>query len=340
MSKWAVQTLDDVDDSLLPLPQEEQQAWLDNVMQNMPEGVAVASAMDTLGFDMSKVQEDGSYSVSMAGLMYGEMYGMGLADADGQINMDAVSDFATQSFTEFTDDEKNAMLAAGLVNSTGAEFLTNKDGTPYENTDGGFSSGAFMQNLGDELNGHLLLERPEARMKFMSQMAENLGSEEYSELFDTNLTLDSNVMMQYRAYQRVSEAVKEGTLSQTMIDDFEDSMSRLSQDEPGLAAPTEETKSVLEQGAEDFKQTMSKDGPHLDSAIAGVLRDDAFEDSSITWASYDPEKQASETAEPQQADMESEVQASDGVTDRGAEAEAKFGDILQQADTQAQMEME
>ena len=319
MSAWATQTLQGVHENLLPLPEEEQQAWLASVMKDMPDGVTMASAMDTLGFDMTKVQEDGSYSVSMEGFLYGQMYGLGLVDTEGQLDMGAISDFATQSFTEFTDEQKNALLAVGVLNQTSGGFLTNPDGTPYDNPDGGFDNGSFLNNLGKAVGGDEFVASPEARMSFLSNIADNLDSESYAELTGTNVTLDVNTMMQFQAYQRVAEAVQNGTLSQDMIDSFEDSMQRLSQGEPVMGEPTEE----------------------LSASFADTIREDAYEHQDIIWRSYenmqgaeaDPAADVSDAQ--QKTDTESSVES-----DRGAEAEAKFGNILEQADAQSEMQME
>lgn len=330
MSAWATQTLQGVHENLRPLPEEEQQAWLASVMKEMPDGVTMASAMDTLGFDMTKVQEDGSYSVSMEGFLYGQMYGLGLVDTEGQLDMGAISDFATQSFTEFTDEQKNALLAVGVLNQTSGGFLTNPDGTPYDNPDGGFDNGSFLNNLGKAVGGDEFVASPEARMSFLSNIADNLDSESYAELTGTNVTLDVNTMMQFQACQRVAEAVQNGTLSQEMIDSFEDSMQRLSQGEP-----TEELSDLFQQGSADFREKVSEEGPNLDSSFADTIREDAYEHQDILWRSYEGMAESGSVDENQKDAAEPAAES-----DRGAEAEVKFGNILEQAETQSEMQME
>lgn len=335
MSAWATQTLQGVHENLRPLPEEEQQAWLASVMKEMPDGVTMASAMDTLGFDMTKVQEDGSYSVSMEGFLYGQMYGLGLVDTEGQLDMGAISDFATQSFTEFTDEQKNALLAVGVLNQTSCSFLTNPDGTPYDNPDGGFDNGSFLNNLGKAVGGDEFVASPEARMSFLSNMAEHLDSESYAELTGTNVTLDVNTMMQFQAYQRVAEAVQNGTLSQDMVDSFEDSMQRLSQREPVMGEPTEELSDLFQQGSADFREKVSEEGPNLDSSFADTIREDAYEHQDTIWRSYEGMAESGAVDENQKDAAEPAAES-----DRGAEAEAKFGNILEQAETQSEMQME
>ena len=341
MSAWATQTLQGVHENLLPLPEEEQQAWLASVMKDMPDGVTMASAMDTLGFDMTKVQEDGSYSVSMEGFLYGQMYGLGLVDTEGQLDMGAISDFATQSFTEFTDEQKNALLAVGVLNQTSGGFLTNSDGTPYDNPDGGFDNGSFLNNLGKAVGGDEFVASPEARMSFLSNIADNLDSESYAELTGTNVTLDVNTMMQFQAYQRVAEAVQNGTLSQDMIDSFEDSMQRLSQGEPVMGEPTEELSDLFQQGSADFREKVSEDGPNLDSSFADMIREDAYEHQDTIWRSYENRQGAEADPAADVSDAQQKTDTENSVeSDRGAEAEAKFGNILEQADAQSEMQME
>lgn len=341
MSAWATQTLQGVHENLLPLPEEEQQAWLASVMKDMPDGVTMASVMDTLGFDMTKVQEDGSYSVSMEGFLYGQMYGLGLVDTEGQLDMGAISDFATQSFTEFTDEQKNALLAVGVLNQTSGGFLTNPDGTPYDNPDGGFDNGSFLNNLGKAVGGDEFVASPEARMSFLSNIADNLDSESYAELTGTNVTLDVNTMMQFQAYQRVAEAVQNGTLSQDMIDSFEDSMQRLSQGEPVMGEPTEELSDLFQQGSADFREKVSEEGPNLDSSFADTIREDAYEHQDIIWRSYENMQEAEADPAADVSDAQQKTDTENSVpSDRGAEAEAKFGNILEQAETQSEMQME
>lgn len=335
MSAWATQTLQGVHENLRPLPEEEQQAWLASVMKEMPDGVTMASAMDTLGFDMTKVQEDGSYSVSMEGFLYGQMYGLGLVDTEGQLDMGAISDFATQSFTEFTDEQKNALLAVGVLNQTSGSFLTNPDGMPYDNPDGGFDNGSFLNNLGKAVGGDEFVASPEARMSFLSNIADNLDSESYAELTGTNVTLDVNTMMQFQAYQRVAEAVQNGTLSQDMIDSFEDSMQRLSQGEPVMGEPTEELSDLFQQGSADFREKVSEEGPNLDSSFADTIREDVYEHQDTIWRSYEGMAESGSVDENQKDAAESAAES-----DRGAEAEVKFGNILEQAETQSEMQME
>lgn len=341
MSAWATQTLQGVHENLRPLPEEEQQAWLASVMKEMPDGVTMASAMDILGFDMTKVREDGSYSVSMEGFLYGQMYGLGLVDTYGQLDMGAISDFATQSFTEFTDEQKNALLAAGTLNQTSAGFLTNPDGTTYDNPDGGFDNGSFLNNFGKAVGGDEFVSSPEARLSFISNIADHLDSESYAELTGTNITLDANTMMQFYAYQRVAEAVQKGTLSQEMIDSFEDSMQRLSQGEPVMDEPTEEMSDLFREGSADFGEKVSEEGPNLDSSFADTIRGDAYEHQDILWRSYENMQGAEADPAADVSDAQQKTDTENFVeSDRGAEAEAKFGNILEQADAQSEMQME
>lgn len=192
---------------------DEQQAFMKDYLSQMPPGVQMAAAMDGLGFDMTRLQDDGSYSVSGDAVAYGEGQALGILNDKGDLDMNAATKLLDTPYESFTDEQKSMVDNIACVNSTVMDYVFDENGDSLKGTKEGDALEDFMGNIDEvsDLTDYQSSNWAKQKMTTASIVSDALSN--MNTLQNSDLVIDSDTMAQYQAYQTMMDAAKEGSLT-------------------------------------------------------------------------------------------------------------------------------
>lgn len=207
---------------------EQQQQYMDRYLRSMPEGIQMAAAMDGMGMDLTKTQEDGSYSVSGDAVAYAEGVSLGIMDKDGNVQLDKAMEYLNTDYGEYTDEMKEKLGYVLDANRVAASCAYTADGTPALETEEGQKLGSFLKEV--DSNTDIMAFQD---MTKMQQMVEGKGlvtdaMDNMDTISSMNVNLDAKTMLQFGEYQKMRELAEKGELTEEAVNEHNERINEIS----------------------------------------------------------------------------------------------------------------
>lgn len=207
---------------------EQQQQYMDRYLRSMPEGIQMAAAMDGMGMDLTKTQEDGSYSVSGDAVAYAEGVSLGIMDKDGNVQLNKAMEYLNTDYGEYTDEMKEKLGYVLDANRVAASCAYTADGTPALETEEGQKLGSFLKEV--DSNTDIMAFQD---MTKMQQMVEGKGlvtdaMDNMDTISSMNVNLDAKTMLQFGEYQKMRELAEKGELTEEAVNEHNERINEIS----------------------------------------------------------------------------------------------------------------
>lgn len=334
---------------------DQQILLVESLASDLPSDVRAAIAMGNMGVNMGDRQEDGSVSYPLDAVVAVEAMHLGIVNQDGSYNAEGAGKFGDglKGFDDFDDADKQRLNDVFGVNQYLVTGGMATDAGPL--TEMQMRGALSALDASSDMNGKVSLF---AAVPSVTERYMHLFSDYGDAMAQSMVSLDGQAMQAYDQYQVLMEAAKNGTLTKEMMDGYQ--MAATHDFQAGLdgigAAAGKADDIMLAQGMtnddildssffDQFQDSMLSGAAVMQGGMQAGL--DAAESAADV-----PDEELSGMTEESSVDAESPWGHSspDGICkdapgdvpsdDRAAQAEEKFGDILQQSETQSEMEME
>lgn len=170
-------------------------------MDGLSDGVRMALALDSLGFNMDRLEEDGSYKVSGNDLAFGEGQALGIFSDDGNLDMTAAANLLDTKYDDMSDDQKKALDDVTFLNQNVMSFAQTADGTLLKDTEEGQKLGGFLEKIDgvDDLKD--FQDQNYVKQKMTTADIVNSAMKNQDTLVNATIVLDADTMKQFKDYQ-------------------------------------------------------------------------------------------------------------------------------------------
>lgn len=167
----------------------------------LSDGVRMAIALDSLGFNMDRLEEDGSYKVSGNDLAFGEGQALGIFSDDGNLDMTAAANLLDTKYEDMSDDQKKALDDVTFLNQNVMSFAQTADGTLLKDTEEGQKLGGFLEKIDgvDDLKD--FQDQNYVKQKMTTADIVNSAMKNQDTLVNATIVLDAETMKQFKDYQ-------------------------------------------------------------------------------------------------------------------------------------------
>ena len=210
--------------------QAQQTEFVSSLKDTMPEGVKMASALDKLGMDTTKVQEDGSLKVNMGIALTCGADGAGFVTEDGKFDKQAFQDTLTTPVDNWSEEQKGKMQEFATVLQNLTECGVKQDGTPLKDTPEGQVLESFTSAL-DSVDEIKALQQDVFANKIQESVgiSKDTSKSEKSTLLLAGLTILNTVdssdvviskedLEKSQVMTKMEELAKEGQLTTELAD--------------------------------------------------------------------------------------------------------------------------
>ena len=238
-------------DSLDGMSADDQVNFVKGLRGKLPAGAQLADSFDTLGLDMSRTNEDGSYSIDGGSIGYGEGKALGLMSEDGSLDNDKLKEMISGNYDDYSDEQKAAIENVACINKNIMKFAYDEKGVKISQTDAGKDVEGFLSQIDDvsdlkKFQEGSVIDKAATMKDVVSGAMSNMAT-----MDGAQIKLDADSMNQYGAYSSMMEAAKNGELTSDMAKDY---LAKAY----GIENPYEPETS-LEDGVEVNGKTITKD---------------------------------------------------------------------------------
>lgn len=277
-------------DSLDGMSADDQVNFVKGLRDKLPSGAKMADSFDTLGLDMSRTNEDGSYSIDGGSIGYGEGKALGLMSEDGSLDNDKLKEMISGNYDDYSDEQKAAIENVAGINKNIMNFAYDETGAKISQTDAGKNVEGFLSQI-DEVDDLKKFQEGSAIDKASTMKDVVSGAMSNMATMDgAQIKLDSDSMEQYGAYSSMMEAAKNGELTSDMAKDYltkaygienttevaaEDSVENgvevngktITKDDLKELFNTKEGQAMMAEATDEWEQQMMDENPMLDRSI-------------------------------------------------------------------------
>ena len=238
-------------DSLDGMSADDQVNFVKGLRGKLPSGAQLADSFDTLGLDMSRTNEDGSYSIDGGSIGYGEGKALGLMSEDGSLDNDKLKEMISGNYDDYSDEQKAAIENVADINKNIMKFAYDETGAKISQTDAGKNVEGFLSQIDDvsdlkRFQEGSVIDKAATMKDVVSGAMSNMAT-----MDGAQIKLDADSMNQYGAYSSMMEAAKNGELTSDMAKDYLTKAYGIEN--------TEEPETSLEDGVEVNGKTITKD---------------------------------------------------------------------------------
>ena len=275
-------------DSLDGMSADEQVNFVKGLRGKLPAGAQLADSFDTLGLDMSRTNEDGSYSIDGGSIGYGEGKALGLMSEDGSLDNDKLKEMISGNYDDYSDEQKAAIENVAGINKNIMKFAYDKTGAKISQTDAGKDVEGFLSQIDDvsdlkKFQDGSVIDKAATMKDVVSGAMSNMAT-----MDGAQIKLDADSMNQYGAYSSMMEAAKNGELTSDMAKDYlakaygienpyepetslEDGVEvngkTITKDDLKELFNTKEGQAMMAEATDEWEQQMMDENPMLDRSI-------------------------------------------------------------------------
>lgn len=207
-------------DSLDGMSADDQVNFVKGLRGKLPAGAQLADSFDALGLDMSRTNEDGSYSIDGGSIGYGEGKALGLMSEDGSLDNDKLKEMISGNYDDYSDEQKAAIENVAGINKNIMKFAYDKTGAKISQTDAGKDVEGFLSQIDDvsdlkKFQEGSVIDKAATMKDVVSGAMSNMAT-----MDGAQIKLDADSMNQYGAYSSMMEAAKNGELTSDMAKDY------------------------------------------------------------------------------------------------------------------------
>lgn len=275
-------------DSLDGMSADDQVNFVKGLRGKLPSGAKLADSFDTLGLDMSRTNEDGSYSIDGGSIGYGEGKALGLMSEDGSLDNDKLKEMISGNYDDYSDEQKAAIENVAGINKNIMKFAYDKTGAKISQTDAGKNVEGFLSQIDDvsdlkRFQEGSVIDKAATMKDVVSGAMSNMAT-----MDGAQIKLDADSMNQYGAYASMMEAAKNGKLTSDMAKDYlakaygienpyepetslEDGVEvngkTITKDDLKELFNTKEGQAMMAEATDEWEQQMMDENPMLDRSI-------------------------------------------------------------------------
>ena len=275
-------------DSLDGMSADDQVNFVKGLRGKLPSGAQLADSFDTLGLDMSRTNEDGSYSIDGGSIGYGEGKALGLMSEDGSLDNDKLKEMISGNYDDYSDEQKAAIENVAGINKNIMKFAYDETGAKISQTDAGKNVEGFLSQIDDvsdlkRFQEGSVIDKAATMKDVVSGAMSNMAI-----MDGAQIKLDADSMNQYGAYSSMMEAAKNGELTSDMAKDYlakaygienpyepetslEDGVEvngkTITKDDLKELFNTKEGQAMMAEATDEWEQQMMDENPMLDRSI-------------------------------------------------------------------------
>ena len=275
-------------DSLDGMSADDQVNFVKGLRGKLPSGAQLADSFDTLGLDMSRTNEDGSYSIDGGSIGYGEGKALGLMSEDGSLDNDKLKEMISGNYDDYSDEQKAAIENVADINKNIMKFAYDETGAKISQTDAGKNVEGFLSQIDDvsdlkRFQEGSVIDKAATMKDVVSGAMSNMAT-----MDGAQIKLDADSMNQYGAYSSMMEAAKNGELTSDMAKDYltkaygienpeepeislEDGVEvngkTITKDDLKELFNTKEGQAMMAEATDEWEQQMMDENPMLDRSI-------------------------------------------------------------------------
>lgn len=275
-------------DSLDGMSADEQVNFVKGLRGKLPSGAQLADSFDALGLDMSRTNEDGSYSIDGGSIGYGEGKALGLMSEDGSLDNDKLKEMISGNYDDYSDEQKAAIENVAGINKNIMKFAYDKTGAKISQTDAGKDVEGFLSQIDDvsdlkKFQEGSVIDKAATMKDVVSGAMSNMAT-----MDGAQIKLDADSMNQYGAYSSMMEAAKNGELTSDMAKDYlakaygienpyepetslEDGVEvngkTITKDDLKELFNTKDGQAMMSEATDEWEQQMMDENPMLDRSI-------------------------------------------------------------------------
>lgn len=279
-------------DSLDGMSADDQVNFVKCLRGKLPSGAQLADSFDTLGLDMSRTNEDGSYSIDGGSIGYGEGKALGLMSEDGSLDNDKLKEMISGNYDDYSDEQKAAIENVAGINKNIMKFAYDETGAKISQTDAGKNVEGFLSQIDDvsdlkKFQEGSVIDKAATMKDVVSGAMSNMTT-----MDGAQIKLDADSMNQYGAYSSMMEAAKNGELTPDMAKDYltkaygigngigtiktpetflEDGVEvngkTITKDDLKELFNTKEGQAMMAEATDEWEQQMMDENPMLDRSI-------------------------------------------------------------------------
>lgn len=275
-------------DSLDGMSADDQVNFVKGLRGKLPAGAQLADSFDTLGLDMSRTNEDGSYSIDGGSIGYGEGKALGLMSEDGSLDNDKLKEMISGNYDDYSDEQKAVIENVACINKNIMKFAYDEKGAKISQTDAGKNVEGFLSQIDDvsdlkKLQEGSVIDKAATMKDVVSGAMSNMAT-----MDGAQIKLDADSMNQYGAYSSMMEAAKNGELTSDMAKDYlakaygienpyepetslEDGVEvngkTITKDDLKKLFNTKDGQAMMSEATDEWEQQMMDENPMLDRSI-------------------------------------------------------------------------
>lgn len=275
-------------DSLDGMSADDQVNFVKGLRGKLPSGAQLADSFDALGLDMSRTNEDGSYSIDGGSIGYGEGKALGLMSEDGSLDNDKLKEMISGNYDDYSDEQKAAIENVACINKNIMKFAYDEKGVKISQTDAGKDVEGFLSQIDDvsdlkKFQEGSVIDKAATMKDVVSGAMSNMAT-----MDGAQIKLDADSMNQYGAYSSMMEAAKNGELTSDMAKDYlakaygienpyepetslEDGVEvngkTITKDDLKELFNTKDGQAMMSEATDEWEQQMMDENPMLDRSI-------------------------------------------------------------------------
>lgn len=275
-------------DSLDGMSADDQVNFVKGLRGKLPAGAQLADSFDALGLDMSRTNEDGSYSIDGGSIGYGEGKALGLMSEDGSLDNDKLKEMISGNYDDYSDEQKAAIENVAGINKNIMKFAYDEKGVKISQTDAGKDVEGFLSQIDDvsdlkKFQEGSVIDKAATMKDVVSGAMSNMAT-----MDGAQIKLDADSMNQYGAYSSMMEAAKNGELTSDMAKDYlakaygienpyepetslEDGVEvngkTITKDDLKELFNTKEGQAIMDEATDEWEQQMMDENPMLDRSM-------------------------------------------------------------------------
>lgn len=275
-------------DSLDGMSAEDQVNFVKGLRGKLPSGAQLADSFDALGLDMSRTNEDGSYSIDGGSIGYGEGKALGLMSEDGSLDNDKLKEMISVNYDDYSDEQKAAIENVAFINKNIMKFAYDEKGVKISQTDAGKDVEGFLSQIDDvsdlkKFQEGSVIDKAATMKDVVSGAMSNMAT-----MDGAQIKLDADSMNQYGAYSSMMEAAKNGELTSDMAKDYlakaygienpyepetslEDGVEvngkTITKDDLKELFNTKDGQAMMDEATDEWEQQMMDENPMLDRSM-------------------------------------------------------------------------
>lgn len=237
--------------------------------EQMDDNVRMAYILDKMGFNMDRLEEDGSFKLSGNDLAFGEGRALGIFDENGTLDMKEATALLDTDVDSLASDKQQMLQDVSFLNQNVLQFAQNEDGVALTDTEEGQKLGDFLEKIDGVDDLEEFQSQNALKQKLTTADIVNGAMKNQDTLMNATIVLDADTMKAYQDFKTNGVSKEDLETEDELVagENVENSVDNVDKSDVSEKQDTLPNTEDAKESAEDLKG-VAKDS--MSHAVDGV----------------------------------------------------------------------